>query len=295
MAVAQCVSSLRSSATVAAPLGGGASAMRRAAANAPWPPRRRRAFAAPPSLRAGSFALPHGLLGRSSTGGRTIGVVSELAARLRACHRVRAAASSADRGGGGGAEGRGGEQAGRDASDDELGPKAEDLYQVLGLRRGAEPEEIKAAYRRLAKQYHPDLNVGDPSAQARFREVSHAHATLLHVGLRRMYDLHLRRLEGLQRSEQQQEEERRNSLGAILLSRRWTMAAVAAAAGATAVALLCELALRSPGVFWASFRALPDATPGKWQLAEWFSSAAARRHGVGVGGCGGGGGGVVLE
>ena len=47
----------------------------------------------------------------------------------------------------------------------------EDFYQVLGIKRDAKPEEIKKAYRRLARKYHPDVNPGDKSAEdARKRE-----------------------------------------------------------------------------------------------------------------------------
>lgn len=54
-----------------------------------------------------------------------------------------------------------------------------DCYRVLGLRTGATYEEIKASYRRLARQLHPDLNPGDQRAQERFIQVTEAYHCLL--------------------------------------------------------------------------------------------------------------------
>lgn len=68
-----------------------------------------------------------------------------------------------------------------------------DFYQVLGVADSASPEEIKKAYRRLAKQYHPDANPNDPQAAERFKAISEAHATLSDPEKRRQYD-QMRRL-----------------------------------------------------------------------------------------------------
>lgn len=65
---------------------------------------------------------------------------------------------------------------------------SKDLYQVLGVPDSAAPEEIKKAYRRLAKQYHPDANPDNPSAAERFKEVSEAHAVLSDAAKRKQYD-----------------------------------------------------------------------------------------------------------
>lgn len=63
-----------------------------------------------------------------------------------------------------------------------------DYYKVLGLQRGASEEEIKKAYRRLAKKYHPDLNPGDKEAEARFKEVNEAYEVLSDSQKRARYD-----------------------------------------------------------------------------------------------------------
>jgi len=52
---------------------------------------------------------------------------------------------------------------------------ARDPYEVLGVGKGASEDEIKTAYRRLAKKYHPDLNPGDPTAAQRMNEINRAY------------------------------------------------------------------------------------------------------------------------
>src|SRR5919202_17851 len=64
----------------------------------------------------------------------------------------------------------------------------EDYYQVLGVKRDAKPEEIKKAYRRLARKYHPDVNPGDKSAEDRFKLISEAHDVLSDAKKRKVYD-----------------------------------------------------------------------------------------------------------
>jgi len=66
--------------------------------------------------------------------------------------------------------------------------RVRDPYEVLGVGHGATPAEIKAAFRRLAAQHHPDRNPGDPEAQARFKEVNLAHQILSDPGKRAAYD-----------------------------------------------------------------------------------------------------------
>src|SRR6185312_1965635 len=63
-----------------------------------------------------------------------------------------------------------------------------DLYKVLGVGRNAADEEIKKAYRRLARQYHPDRNPGDSAAEERFKEISAAYDVLSDPDKRKAYD-----------------------------------------------------------------------------------------------------------
>jgi molecular chaperone DnaJ len=56
--------------------------------------------------------------------------------------------------------------------------KVKDYYEILGLGRGAGVEEIKRAYRKLARKYHPDLNPGDKAAEEHFKEINEAYAVL---------------------------------------------------------------------------------------------------------------------
>ncbi|HWS98724.1 MAG TPA: molecular chaperone DnaJ [Pyrinomonadaceae bacterium] len=64
----------------------------------------------------------------------------------------------------------------------------EDYYKVLGVKRDAKPEEIKKAYRRMARKYHPDVNPGDKSAEERFKLITEAHDVLSDEKKRKVYD-----------------------------------------------------------------------------------------------------------
>jgi molecular chaperone DnaJ len=63
-----------------------------------------------------------------------------------------------------------------------------DYYQILGVSRNASEKEIKQAYRRLARKHHPDLNPGDKSAEARFKEINAAYEVLSNPEKRKKYD-----------------------------------------------------------------------------------------------------------
>lgn len=63
-----------------------------------------------------------------------------------------------------------------------------DFYILLGVKREATPADIKRAYRRLARRYHPDINPGDREAAARFQQIVNAYETLIDPDRRRLYD-----------------------------------------------------------------------------------------------------------
>src|SRR2546421_12244683 len=63
-----------------------------------------------------------------------------------------------------------------------------DYYKTLGVGKNASEEEIKKAYRKLARQYHPDRNAGDKKAEERFKEISQAHDVLSDPDKRKQYD-----------------------------------------------------------------------------------------------------------
>jgi len=65
---------------------------------------------------------------------------------------------------------------------------ARNFYDILGVPRSASDKDIRKAYRRLARQHHPDVNPGDKAAEARFKEINAAHEVLSDAEKRRKYD-----------------------------------------------------------------------------------------------------------
>src|SRR5690348_1812534 len=66
--------------------------------------------------------------------------------------------------------------------------KQEDYYQALGVERGASADDIRKAYRRLARKHHPDLNPGDKAAEDRFKKVQEAYDVLSDDKKRQVYE-----------------------------------------------------------------------------------------------------------
>ena len=69
-----------------------------------------------------------------------------------------------------------------------MAERARDLYQILGVARDVDADALRTAYRKLARQYHPDVNPGDKTAEDRFKEISRAYDVLSDPEKRRNYD-----------------------------------------------------------------------------------------------------------
>ena len=82
------------------------------------------------------------------------------------------------------------------------------FYELLNLKKDATPQEIRSAFRRLARRYHPDVNPGDKQAEARFKEISQAHEVLGDPNNRSAYDKYG---DKWQHADQLEEMEKRNN------------------------------------------------------------------------------------
>ncbi|MGI8551806.1 MAG: DnaJ domain-containing protein, partial [Dehalococcoidia bacterium] len=63
-----------------------------------------------------------------------------------------------------------------------------DLYEALGVKRDASKKELRSAYRKLARKYHPDVNPGDKAAEQKFKEINSAYEVLSDAEKRKKYD-----------------------------------------------------------------------------------------------------------
>src|SRR6202790_5880716 len=66
----------------------------------------------------------------------------------------------------------------------------QDYYELLGVSRKANAKEIRTAFRKLARKYHPDLNPGDKSSEEKFKQLQEAYDVLSDTKKRQMYDQH---------------------------------------------------------------------------------------------------------
>ncbi len=66
----------------------------------------------------------------------------------------------------------------------------QDYYELLGVSRKASAKEIRTAFRKLARKYHPDLNPGDKSSEEKFKQLQEAYDVLSDSKKRQMYDQH---------------------------------------------------------------------------------------------------------
>ena len=91
-----------------------------------------------------------------------------------------------------------------------------DYYKILGLSKSATEKDIKNAYRKLARKYHPDLNPNDKEAERKFKEVNEANEVLSHAENRKKYDQYgkdWKHAEQFEKAKQQQQQQQRTYQG----------------------------------------------------------------------------------
>src|ERR1700744_2415576 len=69
-----------------------------------------------------------------------------------------------------------------------MATQTKDYYSTLGIKKTATPDELRRAFRKLARKYHPDVNPGDKKAEERFKEISEANDVLSDEKKRKIYD-----------------------------------------------------------------------------------------------------------
>ncbi len=89
-----------------------------------------------------------------------------------------------------------------------------DYYKILGVPRDADEEQIKRAYRKKAKQYHPDLNPGNAEAEAKFKDIVEAYEVLGNAEKRREYDARQERTAGFGKKTAQKKPEEKSRAAA---------------------------------------------------------------------------------
>ena len=86
-----------------------------------------------------------------------------------------------------------------------------DYYKILGINQNATEQEIKKAYRKQARKYHPDVNPNDPEAQRKFQEINEANEVLSNPENRKKYDQYgkdWKHADDIERAKQQQQYQR---------------------------------------------------------------------------------------